>query len=444
MNRRHLMKTLGIAGVTLSSQKIFSNTQMDNSVLDTENEATRDQKKLNIPVWQTSTNENETLLVVIGPAKENLKFFASEQGTETTPNFTVESFQLFAEQEKVYHLHFTGLKPKTEYQISARNESGTMSTNRRFKTLSRSASRYATMSCSNFLLYSEKIWQKVENEKPDFIIYMGDSVYSDTATNSLFKTPSKPDVAYERYITTLRTLRLYHQQTLVPIFNIWDDHDFGWNNGDARHPYKDYMQKMFRLFFPQRAGFELSLGPGVSFAETLGNVRYIFTDDRSFRSYDAASNQLFGPEQRTWILSQLMWADGPAVLICGSQFFGFDRSSDSVSDSHPNDFLWLMKVLETFKHPVFFMDGDVHYSRLERLSTNYIGYETFQLTSSAIHSVSAANTKKRGVPSELGYYGYNNFNFVEIKSATSSQIGFAMKCISEDRIEYQYDLKVVR
>ncbi len=429
MNRRNLMKTLGLAGISLSSQQIFSNTQMAVS---------------NIPLWQTSTNENETLLVVLGPAKEELKFFASESGSEIAPAFTVESFQLFADQEKIYHLHFRNLKPNIIYQINARNESGTLQTNRQFKTLLPTASKYATMSCSNFLLYSEKIWQKVEQEKPDFIIYMGDSVYADTATGSLFKTPSKPEVAYERYIKTIRTIRLYNQKNLVPIFNIWDDHDFGWNNGDARHPYREYMQKMFRLFFPQKAGFELSMGPGVSFAETLGDVRYIFTDERSFRSYDQATNQLFGEEQKTWILSQLMWAEGPVVLICGSQFFGFHRSSDSISESHPNDFLWLMKVLETFPHPVFFMDGDVHYSRLEKISKNYVGYETYQLTSSAIHSVSAGNTKKRGVETELGYYGYNNFNFVEISAASSQQIKFSMKCISEDQVEYKYDLAVNR
>lgn len=443
MNRRNLMKTLGLTGIALSSSQVFSNAQMNHSASETD-DVSRKNKNPNIPVWQTSTTENETLLVVVGPAKEELKFLISEPNSQETPAHTVESFQLFADQEKIYHMHLTNLKSDVLYQINIRNESGTMQTNRRFKTLSRTASRYATMSCSNFLLYSEKIWQKVESENPDFIIYMGDSVYSDTATNSLFKTPSKPDVAYGRYITTVQTLRLYHQQTLVPIFNIWDDHDFGWNNGDARHPYREYMQKMFRLFFPQKAGFELSIGPGVSFAETLGGVRYIFTDDRSFRNYEQTTNQLFGEDQKTWILSQLMWADGPVVMICGSQFFGLHRSSDSLSESHPNDFIWLMKVLGTFKHPVFFMDGDVHYSRLEKISKSYIGYETYELTSSAIHSVSAGNTKKRGVETELGYYGYNNFNTVEIKSATESQLELFMKCISEDRIEYQYDLSIKR
>lgn len=444
MNRRNLMKTLGLAGMTLSSHKMFAHPSPSptQTVLEGNNREPVQVRKDRIPLWQSITSQTMTTLVAVGPVDDNLHFSCTELGSNKKMDLRLEVFQPFPDQEQIYHVHVDGMNPNCMYKITVITDSKKLSTERIFRTLHPTANRFATMSCSNFLLTSQKIWQQLDSQTPDFILYMGDSVYADTATGALFKTPSKPALAFDRYISTVMTIPLYHRGLLTPIYNIWDDHDFGWNNGDARHPHRDFMLKLFRMFFPLNKGFQLDKGPGVSFAETIAGVRFVFTDDRSFRSYDEATNQMFGQEQRLWIQKQLQNTQGPVAMICGSQFFGFHRSSDSLSGGHAQDFQWLMQELKAFQFPVFFMDGDVHYSRLELIPSTYLGYPTYQITSSAIHSVSAGDTKKRNVPTELGYFGFANFQFIHLTEVDPAHVHFSVQCFSKEGIEYQYQLQI--
>lgn len=446
MNRRTIMKTLGLAGMTLSSQKLFSQTKfvenMPETVPSDVDAPIEKVRQTTIPIWQTTTTETATTLVAVGPNDDLLSFQITETNSSAPLKYQVQVFEPVKGEEKIYHLHFSNLQSGKMYQILATSNSGELKVTRQFKTLNSSARHFAVISCSNFLLVSHTLWKSVQDNKPDYILYLGDCIYADTATGALFKTPSKPELAFERYISTIMAVPLYHQEQLVPIYNIWDDHDYGWNNGDARHPYRNFMIKLFRIFFPLRAGFDLSIGPGVSFAETLGGIRLICTDDRSFRIYENQGNQLYGPEQRDWIVNELQRARGPVAMVGGSQFFGFHRSTDAVNMSHPKDFQWLMDVLKAFPHPVFFLDGDVHYSRFEYIPKDYIGYPTYQLTSSGIHSVSVGNSRKRGVETELGYFGYMNYNLVRVTNTSPQSVDFSMKCCSRDGIEYQFDVNV--
>ena len=72
--------------------------------------------------------------------------------------------------------------------------------------------------------YPQPIWQSIEKEDLNYFIFLGDNVYGDTRNGSLRKMKS----AYDKQKKVLPDFL-----NDISIFSIWDDHDFGINDGGA-------------------------------------------------------------------------------------------------------------------------------------------------------------------------------------------------------------------
>ena len=88
--------------------------------------------------------------------------------------------------------------------------------------------------------YPQPIWQSIKNENINSFIFLGDNVYGDVPSGKL----NKMKKAYA------------HQKKLIPnwLFKkdvnvIWDDHDYGINNGGASYPLKKQAQLMYLDFW---------------------------------------------------------------------------------------------------------------------------------------------------------------------------------------------------
>ena len=87
--------------------------------------------------------------------------------------------------------------------------------------------------------YPQPIWKSVENEDISYFVFLGDNVYGDSLSGSL----KKMERAYAK------------QKSIFPgfldeieIFSIWDDHDYGINDGGMDYKNKELAEDMFLKF----------------------------------------------------------------------------------------------------------------------------------------------------------------------------------------------------
>lgn len=414
-------------------------------------------------ILQSATSETETTIVLVVPRIDLVTFEIREvtpTGEEPTkPPFRWNDVSLYPHEESIYQLSVSELDSTKTYELLCFSGSELKDV-RVFKSLQRTNGKFAAISCSNQNIKSPQkgIWKSLLTQDIDAIFYLGDSVYANSALDTVFGKLATPEKAYERYIETFKSLPLYRTPKLTPVFNIWDDHDYASNNGDRHHPYKLQMQKIFRCFFPVEFGPELENGPGVSFAISYMGCRYYFLDDRSFRDYSEtdstrvsdqsnlqaysigkplSENQLFGEEQKNWVEKSLQKNSLPSVLILGSQIFGFGWNRDSVEANHPQEIKWLQKLTQSYPHSLTFITGDVHFSHVQQLSANDFGYSTFEFTSSAMHSYSVQGWGKRGPESgQLHYFGWANYNIFSIRPYSTRE-HHEPNVVSDDSLNVQ-------
>ena len=366
-----------------------------------------------IPVIQGGTSESSTTLVIILPADQSsskqiqVEIFNSEGFMHK--DWKLSEVTLFSQQARLFHVDVQRLEANLSYELVLFID-GRPIEQRFFQSFAPRSRTLILGSCSNESIRQgqKEIWGKIESTKSDAFFYIGDAVYADSAIESALGTPASVESAHRRYISTLKSLPHYFREKLVPQFHIWDDHDYGWNGGDENHPHRLDMQKMFRVFFPQKFGPTYKRGGHLSFSIQVNGIQYLFIDGRSERNYSAKQNKYISNETKNWILESIQSHQGPSAIVTGSQLCGFGTNRDSIEQAHPADFNWFKNCFESQSSVLFFISGDTHYSHLQTLQWG--SHESMELTSSGLHSYNFTGSGKRD-PSQgqKGYYKGVNF-----------------------------------
>ncbi len=347
-----------------------------------------------LPIVQGLTNSKATQISVIAPAELPLKFSASHLSVHLSVKVTTRRSK--GSSVVVHQLLIEGLKLNSTYTLQVRREDGSLIDSRDFQALdlrSRPA-KVAMASClyDRFLNESHAMWKSLLNEKPELLFLIGDNVYAEISNNR-FPSPLDERALWIRYSETFLQLDFYRTKDLVPTLVTWDDHDYGMKDGDRRNPYKLESKYVIESFFAQTASSafpEYSKGPGVSSELLAFGHRFLLLDNRSFRTgsdvTDLDQQTHFGDEQDTWIRNHVNGETRPTWLISGDQWFGAYHRFESYEGRHPKQFKKFLASLRGLKSPVIFASGDRHLSELMKIERELLGYETFELTSSSLHS----------------------------------------------------------
>ena len=84
-------------------------------------------------------------------------------------------------------------------------------------------------------------WNYINSYKPDYLILLGDNVYGDFNNSDATNLQN----AY-KVLDNDKYFRLLKETT--DIFSIWDDHDYGKNDGGKNWIYKEKAKKLFLDF----------------------------------------------------------------------------------------------------------------------------------------------------------------------------------------------------
>lgn len=228
---------------------------------------------------------------------------------------------------------------------------------------------------------SEVILETIAVERPDGFIWLGDIVYGKDGD------PQDLTQKYER-LANKPAYQNLKQNTQV--YGIWDDHDYGINDGGADYIHKVQSRKDFFSFLQLSKDNEAFQREGAYQVHNIGSqdqtIKLILLDNRYFKSPYTNSKKesqryqknrkgtLLGKAQWAWLEKQLQHSTA-AVHVFGSgiQFLSNKHRFEKWSN-YPKERKKMMRLLRKYKvkNPIF-LTGDRHMSELSKTD---IGYTT--------------------------------------------------------------------
>ena len=219
--------------------------------------------------------------------------------------------------------------------------------------------------------YPQPIWQSIKKEDLNYFIFLGDNVYGDTRYGSLRKMKS----AYDKQKKVLPDFL-----NDISIFSIWDDHDFGINDGGADYRFKRRAQELYLDFWEITKDDDRSNREGIYFSKNEiffdKKFKFIFLDTRFFRSKlkGKKSNYIeniesdatiLGNAQWTWLENELK-SDFDFLFIFSSiQIIAKDNRFEKWSN-FPNERAKLFELLDQFNDKTILFSGDRHRAGIYR------------------------------------------------------------------------------
>lgn len=237
--------------------------------------------------------------------------------------------------------------------------------------------RIAFGSCNKTTL-PQPLWKPIIASQPNVWVWLGDIIYADTEDMSAMQK------MYETQLNQKDYMKLRKQTDII---GVWDDHDYGLNNGGKEYSKRHESQQLLLDFLGEITSSPRRTQAGVYWSYTYGKdeqqVKIILLDTRYHRDAPGKEGDLLGEEQWRW-LEQELRSSTAQVNIIGS-------SIQIIPEEHPFE-KWanfpkarqrFFKLLEdTAVKGVILISGDRHLAELSR--KNDFGYPLYELTSSGL------------------------------------------------------------
>jgi alkaline phosphatase D len=370
-----------------------------------------------LAIVQGTTDNEQTFISILSHKKlGDLKYFIEDTSLEDGKKVQVFSYfkKISPDGQRVLEkIHVKGLRGMSTYQLIVKGK-GEIIDQRSFKPLStkRRNIRIGVVSCMDDRIGAAgDMWKSYLNKFLDVNFFIGDNVYADRLDDGTKKDADEAQL-WLRYTQTWDRLYFYHSSQLSPTYYLWDDHDYGKNDGGFDFKNKEIAKKVFWSFHPNEnleGVYHKTFGAG-SILDAFGQ-KFIFIDARFFRKNQKGEH--WGKEQKDKILAEISKSNADINwLIQGDQFFGGYHQFESFEKDNPKEFKNVMKSLKSLNKPIVFISGDRHLTEIMTIEKQVLGYETYEITSSGIHAkVFPGAFKRHPNPRSLvgksGVYNYS-------------------------------------
>lgn len=261
-------------------------------------------------------------------------------------------------------------------------------------------------SCNNQNIQSP-VFELIQNMHPDLFIWTGDIIYPDWPIpwpgNNLDKIAHK-------YNLLQNSQGYRHLAASVPVTGIYDDHDFGQNNGGATYPYRRESKQLLQQFFREDENAERSQHEGAYtwYRFQSGNLNYavILLDTRYYREKPGKNSQLLGSEQWKWLEDVLAIRELDLLMIVsGTSVLSIDTENEGWKD-YPSEKERLFDLLDQVQIPTVFVAGDKHYGEIN--TDNIHGRNYYEMVASGItHTEAPAKSYVNNILHSQRYVGVN-------------------------------------
>jgi alkaline phosphatase D len=290
----------------------------------------------------------------------------------------------------------------------------------------------------------QPIWNAVVEASPDLFLHLGDTIYPDvndeeTALIDPWPSPESIDRIAASYAKAAARPEFAHLRENVPVMAVWDDHDFGINDGGREFALKEESQQLFLNFFGEPAGSRRRSTPGIYDSRTFGpegrRVQVILLDVRYFRSspmpdtrsdeekkalniagrYSASVDPdatVLGAAQWGWLAELLRQPAEVRLLVSGYPVVPTELGRDAWGN-FPLERQRLFDLIgEAGANGVIFLSGDVHFSEISQSDEG--PYPMLDFTSSPLAAPSVGNELFNNSRRISDVYAEENFGLIEI------------------------------
>lgn len=212
-----------------------------------------------------------------------------------------------------------------------------------------------------------QIFESIHAKKPNIMIWGGDNLYLREAD-----WDSKTGI-YHRYSHSRSIKEMQPLLASTQHFAIWDDHDFGPNDGDRSFYFKYETQNAFKDFWANKTyGTDSSQKEGIYSTFNWGDVQFFLLDDRFFKSPNdrlTGERTILGNTQLEWLIDALSSSNASfKVIVIGGQVLNTAAKYENY-ETYPKEKQRLLSEIESNKiKGVLFLSGDRHFTELSKLN----------------------------------------------------------------------------
>lgn len=222
-------------------------------------------------------------------------------------------------------------------------------------------------------------------ENADLVIAMGDLVYASSPSDQPI------DSAYQKQFSRPDFLKLI---TRSPLIGIWDDHDYGQNDGGKTNPLKLEAQSAYLKYLKNNAPLIKNPNQGLYHslefrgAEKMQSLHIIFLDLRwnrddllpnpnklepltKFLKHSDKTKTLLGAEQWSWLEDELKKPATLKVLVSSIQLLPKEHGFEKW-DNFPHERQHFLNLIN--KHQVknlIILSGDRHMAEVSRMDISH-------------------------------------------------------------------------
>ncbi|TRX55939.1 alkaline phosphatase family protein [Fulvivirga sp. M361] len=290
---------------------------------------------------------------------------------------------------------------------------------------------------------TDQMWSEIIAENPDLFIWTGDIVYGDTHDMKTLKTKYDLQKSRDGYQKLLKQM---------PVIGIWDDHDYGVNDGGKYYTMKKQSKEVLLDFLDVPKSDPVFDHEGAYSTYTLGEsdrrIKVILLDCRYFRDtlehgikngprYKANLNgDILGEEQWLWLEKELRSSSAAInMVVSGIQVLSAEHHYEKW-DNFPKARKRLLDLIEDIQPaPTLFLTGDRHIAELSKFTSDKLDYPLFDFTASGLTHTWSEPWEERN-PSRVGdLIIQKNFGIIEVNwSENKPKVTFVVK--GHERAEF--------
>lgn len=259
--------------------------------------------------------------------------------------------------------------------------------------------RFVFGSCNN-QHRPQPLWNEMLKQNPDLFLWGGDIVYAD-------KVKANLEVALQKQNQNKDWKNF---KSKVPYLAVWDDHDYGINDGDGTFAGKKESQRLFLDFLEEPANSPRRSREGMFVSYTFGKVKFILLDNRYFFKLEPNA-QMLGEAQWKWLENEVNDSKAKVTFVMSGLSI--------LSPKHPGGEGWpfypserdrLLDIMDKQQNSgVIFLTGDMHFASIFR-KRNHLEF----LSSGMTHRTPRVAWWYLGLRYETSFFGLN-YGQVDIK-----------------------------
>lgn len=227
------------------------------------------------------------------------------------------------------------------------------------------------------------VWEPVARFEPQLWIWLGDIVYAKPGDLEDLRNKFAMQRASPGYARILSS---------CTVMGIWDDHDYGQNDGNATNPIKRESKNLMLDFLNEPAGSARRAREGAYDSRVFGppgqQTHVILLDGRWWRTAPGRKGDTLGEPQWEWLENQL--ASSPAQLLLigtGTQILPEDHPFEKWADYPVSRSRLLALLARSRAHHILLLTGDRHLAEISRATLPGRSTPIFEVTSSGMTHV---------------------------------------------------------